>query len=205
MNNICSFDDVKFENNSLVVLDTSFALCFLGCDDYEYGSNKTVHLARRKECERLINKLSEASGMFAISIKTEEEIRNVITRNTFKKRGLDKENKIKEYKERHCEQYKSIMGQCNNDISDYLKKLRNSPIYLEDPIGNIDKDTMKLAADLQYKYDIHGFNDAIQIAIALKEEATHFATLDRDFNNVNEEGMQILVDSITYNKNTDDD
>ena len=86
-----------------------------------------------------------------------------------------------------------------DETNDYIMNLKKINNYYPDIVGNTDYMLLQLANEIQYKYQIHGLQDAKQIAIAIKEKFTHYVTVDHDFNNVNCDQLQILVDKNTFN------
>ena len=137
--------------------------------------------------------------MFAISTVTYEELLSIIQRDFFKQNQCSTESDKKRLRSLDPDKYSKIIQMAMDETNDYIMNLKKINNYYPDIVGNTDYMLLQLANDIQNKYQIHGLQDAKQIAIAIKEKFTHYVTVDHDFNNVNCDQLQILVDKNTFN------
>ena len=197
MANVLPFNDANLTSNDFLLMDTSFILAYSG---YDTLTKRRADLVPRKmECNNLISKIIDADAMFAISTVTYEELLSIIQRDFFKQNQCSTESDKKRLRSLDPDKYSKIIQMAMDETNDYIMNLKKINNYYPDIVGNTDYMLLQLANDIQNKYQIHGLQDAKQIAIAIKEKFTHYVTVDHDFNNVNCDQLQILVDKNTFN------
>lgn len=197
MANVLPFNDANLTSNDFLLMDTSFILAYSGYDTLTKGRADLV--PRKMECNNLISKIIDADAMFAISTVTYEELLSIIQRDFFKQNQCPTESDKKRLRSLDPDKYSKIIQMAMDETNNYIMNLKKINNYYPDIVGNTDYMLLQLANDIQNKYQIHGLQDAKQIAIAIKEKFTHYVTVDHDFNNVNCDQLQILVDKNTFN------
>lgn len=198
-NNIFSFENITFNNNDFVLLDTCFVLNQIGHDISYISNNSNEEIKKNNDSKKLIEKITNADAIFALSSTTVEELHDVVIRELFKTRhNITNEVERKLHKLNHPEQYKRIIAEANVEVEDYLRRLKlNDNFYPEFVQFEYDN---KLISEVQDKYLLHGRNDASQIALCLQQQFTHFVTTDSDFLTVTDDNLKIVVDNNTYAK-----
>jgi Predicted nucleic acid-binding protein, contains PIN domain len=137
--------------------------------------------------------------MFVISVKTLEELRNVIIRETFRSNNVNPSD-MKGLRDTNYASFAAIMRQALNSYDNYIKKLENQPSFYPEPVGEINSDLIKKSEELHIKYNFPGPADSVQLALALQNEVSYFATTDSDFGYVTENSLDILLDGCAYRK-----
>ena len=79
-----------------------------------------------------------------------------------------------------------------------LSTLFKTKPFLDEITGTVANSTIVLAQELNKKYYFPSFNDSLHLAIAVENGVDFFLTTDKDFCNVNEPNLQVLVDNTTY-------
>jgi hypothetical protein len=194
MSSIIPYDSAEFKQSDIIMLDTCFLLNY-------FGFNQALFIER--QCKDLIQNGANNGAMFVLSVKTIEELRNVIIRDTFKQnstvQGSDQQAE-KELKKSNLTLYKAIIGQAQSKIANYFEKINNEPAIFPEAVGVIDNQLLEVSYQLESKYSFPRPADSEQVALALQSEVPYIATNDEDFNNVNEAGLNILVDACQYRK-----
>ena len=193
-NNIYPFSDVTLTKDDIILLDTSFVLNLANSD-----INSTVS----QECNDLTLKIIQNKATVAISLITYEELHNVFLKIQYRDHFGNSsfcENDVKTWTSGNPQSFQAAIDATISARDNYMKLLQNSPAFYTDPIGQFTPETFARAVELQKKYALPGLNDAKQIAIAIEESVSCFATTDHDFLRINEEGLKILVDTRTYNR-----
>lgn len=186
---IC-FSDARFNESNIIIPDTNFWLCQAGFN---------TDPKKQKECDTLVYNVTAQGALFALNVKSVEEIKHVVPMARFEINGCPDAISQKRLKSSDPIVYHSIYDNGLDEAEKYIKGiLGNSSVY-EEAVGTIDCELIRHAGILMRKYGLRTA-DSLILAIALKEGATHLATLDQDFNNVNETGLQIIVDSGTFRK-----
>lgn len=190
MSGVMPFSDVDFQQSDIVMLDTCVLLNFFG-----YGHNFV-----NQECQDLIKNGTDSGAMFVYSVKALEEISEVITRNALKEAlGLEqiKQSDIKNFKDTNLSKYTNTEVRAQAQIAEYLQKIRHESAIFPEALSLSDDD-FNTAMQLQGKYYFPGHADAEQLAIAIQNQIPYLATNDKDFNSVNEPGINILLDRCAY-------
>lgn len=190
MSSTLPFNSARFQNSDIIMLDTCFFLNFFGFDNSTYV---------RKQCEDLVKNATNSNAMFVISVKTLEELRNVIIRETFRSNNVNPSD-MKGLRDTNYASFAAIMRQALNSYDNYIKKLENQPSFYPEPVGEINSDLIKKSEELHIKYNFPGPADSVQLALALQNEVSYFATTDSDFGYVTENSLDILLDGCAYRK-----
>lgn len=204
MNNLIPFDEVKLTGKDILLSDTSFLLSFLGHDDVSTSNGFFARedlITRKKECQRLVETVFYSDAVFAISVQTQKELNSVLINSEFKRQGYYRgEEDIKRLKELDPDKHSRIIQDATAMSKEYLKNILSQDIFNPEIIGCIDSGLINAAQKIMYDFNIHSTGDAIQIAIALRENIPYFVTTDKDFNSISLDNLKILVDRATYNK-----
>lgn len=198
MSEVYAFSQYKPDKNDIILFDTSLYLAFLGYDTYG-KSIEDKKLNTKKECNDLINHIVEADAIIAVSIITKIEAQKVMLQQRFATCGYDSEKQRKQLKAENPKKYNEIIGESNNDSENSLKLFMKMPNVYDEIVGSLDNEILLKANEIQLQSNLHGLNDAMQIAIAEHEEISHFAAIDSDFKTV-DNNLTILLDSNSINK-----
>lgn len=165
-------------------MDTSVILNYLG-----YNNDVPV----KNECNVMLNNATSQGAMLAVSTISKLELEQVLIRGTFYRYEYFSEIDQKNLKLKNPKEYKKILDEAEDSLSNYTRKLFQNPNIFNEPIGIINDDILKKAQKIRSKYSISGVNDSLQIAIGLHEQVSHFATTDKDFYTVNDPILKILL------------
>jgi predicted nucleic acid-binding protein len=176
-------------NNKLVLVDTNVIIRLLGYDD-----NRKVNT---EELKNFITTLAVNENILVYSIKTVEEVSQVISGQRLKKIKNNFPAKT---------QYKDIISntpdfynQIDNEVSklwDYINKM---PHFYETPIGIIDNNVLTQAKINSTKHNL-GIADSIIYTQMKLENIQHIVTCDKDFITINDPDISLYLDSDNYLK-----
>lgn len=190
-NNSLLFGKAKFNNEDMVMFDTSVLVHYLGLNNKE-----TTH----NECRNLVNSISKANAMIVLTDKSFSELTNISVTSAFKaKANTRNENDIKKLRESDLTLYNDIVENALNCVEQYKKQIFNIPAIYNEALS-LNPNSHDQVMQIMRKYQIHGIFDAEQVVIALQQGVQYFATTDCDFNSIKESELQVLVDSNTYYK-----
>lgn len=187
------FDRAYF-NSSIAMCDTSFLANLLA-----YNGNSTV----QQECQDAIYSMVVGKSIAAISVKAAEELTGLYIRSAqaeaLAKKDFTQED-LKAMRDYDPALYKKMIENGTSTAAEALSALFKTKPFLDEITGTVTNSTIVLAQELNKKYSFPSFNDSLHLAIAVENKVDFFLTTDKDFCNVNEPNLQVLVDNTTYGK-----
>ena len=188
----------NFNSSDLVIMDTSFVMDLL-----ELNESKS----RAQECADTLHSIGINKALAAFIFLVPLEMYNAIFQNKAKEAIKSEYNSIeynqkalKRFSKDNPEEYRKIVEESYRIAQEAMATLKLYPQVYDQALGMPGQALVDASMTLQSKYLFPGTNDPTHLAIAVSENATYFATTDRDYLVVNEPNLHILVDDKLYKK-----
>lgn len=174
-------------NNNILYADTSFVW-------ESFGTSNGGTPSRQSECHNFSSNAVQQGSVFVISPIVDQELRNVALKELIKThapllglRNFQRKQVISNVPQ--------IMAQAHNQVDQIMQILTQDPSFIL-----LDSDSSgKNAHQLSSKYNMD-LNDSIILATMIANEINSIVTLDGDYIEVHDKGINVYTNHANYLK-----